>query len=614
MKRTRLLSILSLISLLSFSELAFSQDTLTIGLGTSSSSTRGPFQRSDTNSSSVYSRFVMLYTATELAAAGILPGQEISELQWETGNSNVIIGSGNATLDIFMKNSSNTKLGADTTWANYTAGSSQVLSTTFNTTNNFPGVSREWVPFVLTTPFVYTGGALEVAVDWDCSQVTTPIFSGNGSITWRWSSTSPDTLVVYRVSGSAPPTDLTRYQTGRAGIRMVYDTPASACVAPAGLNVSSLTPTTANLDWMASANSTAYFWKVVPAGSGVSAAAVDSGATPTTTASATGLSPITSYEFYVQSICGLTDSSNFAGPVSFLTPPLATDTITIGMGTSSSSTRGPLQRSDTNSSTVFSRWHQIYTAAELTNAGLVNGTVLTGLNWELASSNVIIGSGNANVKIYIKNSSATAAVSDTWVNLTNGSTLVHDVDYNTTNNFPGANGWMPFDFSNSFTYTGGALEISVDWDNSQLTTPAFSGDGSLKWRWESTAPDNLVVKKTSSSAPSSTLSDLKNERANIQMVFATMPVGIAELDESVSLNISPNPTSGLTNLNIDLSEPAVVEVSIYSIDGKIIESSNYNIANQFNKAIDLSAYENGVYFIKVSVNNQQTIEKVVLAK
>ena len=174
----------------------------------------------------------------------------------------------------------------------------------------------------------------------------------------------------------------------------------------------------------------------------------------------------------------------------------AQTTVTIGTGSSSSSTRGPFQRADTNSSTVFSRWVQIFTASELAAAGVTNGVSLTQFNWEVASSNVIIGSGSAKFKIYVKNSNATGAVTDTWVNLIAGSTLAYDDSFNTTNNFPGANGWMPFVLSTPFVYTGGAIEIATDWDCSQVTTPAFNGNGAIKFRWHSTAPDDLVVKKT----------------------------------------------------------------------------------------------------------------------
>ena len=113
---------------------------------------------------------------------------------------------------------------------------------------------------------------------------------------------------------------------------------------------------------------------------------------------------------------------------------------------------------------------------------------------------------------------------------------------------------MPFSFMAPFTYTGGALEIAVDWSFSILTGTGFTntdGDG-LKWRWEATATD-LVVKKTSSSAPSTTINDLKAERANIQIVYSVLtcadPTGLtADNVTATSADLSWM-SSGATNYN-----------------------------------------------------------------
>ncbi|MEO0472436.1 MAG: hypothetical protein AAF206_22625 [Bacteroidota bacterium] len=438
---------------------AQAQTTVTIGSGSSSSSTRGPFQRSDTASSTVFSRFVQVYTAAELAAAGIPSGSSLSEVQWELASSNVIIGSGDASLKVYIRNTSATAAVADS-WSNLITGSSLVVDELYNTTNNFPGANG-WMPFTFSSPFTYTGGALEIAVDWDCSQVSTPAFSGDGSIKWRWESTAPDQLVVKKTSSSAPSTNITDLRDERANIQIVYS--AAACAAPAGLNAANITTTSADLSWMASASAASYNWKVVLAGAGSGGTAVDGGNTTATMVSTSLLAPLTSYDLFVEADCGMGGTSAFAGPYTFLTQGGNQSTVTIGAGTSSSSTRGPFQRSDTNSSTVFSRFVHTYTAAEMANAGISSGVSLTQLNWELASSNVMIGSGNATLKVYIKNSASTAAVADSWTNLIAGSDLVVDNIYNTTNNFPGANGWMEFGFSSPFVYTGGAVEIAVDW-------------------------------------------------------------------------------------------------------------------------------------------------------
>jgi hypothetical protein len=289
--------------------------------------------------------------------------------------------------------------------------------------------------------------------------------------------------------------------------------------------------------------------------------------------------------------------------------------------------------------------------------------------------------------------------------------MVIDNNYNTVNNFPGSNGWMAFNFNAPFTYTGGAIEIAVDWDCSQVSTPAFTGDGALKWRWESTAPDDLVVKKTASSSPPSTIQDLKDERANIQMVYVssvTSPcdpataltldsvttttadlswtasanaasynwkvvlagagsggtavaagmtnltsiavtgltmatsydlfvesdcggsgtsafagpfnfmtsnnIGLADINLISNLTVSPNPTNGIAVLNLELERNAMVDVSIYSTKGELIEKVLQENVNQIRQTIDLSKYQNGLYFFIISVDGQVSSQKIVSIK
>ena len=304
------------------------------------------------------------------------------------------------------------------------------------------------MPFPLTTPFTYTGGALEIAVLWDMSGIAasppaTPAFSNadgdNGAIKWRWSATTGTNLVTKKTSSSliTSGSSLTLANQERANMKLVYET-------------------------------------------------------------------------------------------SLLS------TLTFGTGTSSSSSRGPIQVAGGSSTVISTAFNQVYTPTELITAGMTIGDIITELRWDLNSTNMLQGAGNASFQIYMKNSVATSATADTWGNTILGSTLVLDRTFNTIDNFPGVTGYMDFPLTNPFTYTGGAIEIAVLWDMSGIiasppATPAFNnadGDnGAIKWRWSATPGMNLVSKRTGSSLTTSgsSLSLAAEERANIQMVFREGP-------------------------------------------------------------------------------------------
>ena len=99
--------------------------------------------------------------------------------------------------------------------------------------------------------------------------------------------------------------------------------PAPACIDPAGLLASNITQTSVDLIWTdPSGTQFDYEYVVQAAGVGIPAGAgnyIDIGDLPHTEL---GLTPGTSYEFWVRADCGANGFSNWAGPFNFNTPCL----------------------------------------------------------------------------------------------------------------------------------------------------------------------------------------------------------------------------------------------------------------------------------------------------
>lgn len=160
------------------------QTTITINTGTAGTASHnaGPIYRSSASSSYDASRYCYLYDSTELAAAGITAGSIITDLGWVKSNTTTTTGGG--IYRIYLKNSSATAFTSATeTWANLNSGATLVYE---NLSQTIPATaSPNYITFTLNTPFVYTGGALEVSTEWDINQV-----SGNpstGAFSWLWS-------------------------------------------------------------------------------------------------------------------------------------------------------------------------------------------------------------------------------------------------------------------------------------------------------------------------------------------------------------------------------------------------------------------------------------------
>ncbi len=97
-----------------------------------------------------------------------------------------------------------------------------------------------------------------------------------------------------------------------------------------------------------------------------------------------------------------------------------------------------------------------------------------------------------------------------------------------------------------------------------------------------------------------------NEETCLYTITVNVYVGINEISDN-QISISPNPTTGIVNINLKASErPLSVEIT--NTTGKIIEQNNSNSTLQI---FDLSNYSNGVYFIKIQTENGVYTEKII---
>lgn len=135
-----------------------------------------PAYRFSSTSTNTSNRTYVIYEESELIAAGILPGMSISSIGFEKANGGTDPSS-NLEMNIWMRTGNTQPPLGTTSWTAATSGATQVYSNTnvtFNDTDN-------WVDFNFSTPFAYTGGTLEIAIENDVSGS-----SPYGTDNWEW--------------------------------------------------------------------------------------------------------------------------------------------------------------------------------------------------------------------------------------------------------------------------------------------------------------------------------------------------------------------------------------------------------------------------------------------
>ena len=83
----------------------------------------------------------------------------ITQIEWQKSAGTITAPN---NFEILLANNTATTLATGTTWGALTAGATSVYN---NTSQGFMAAAPGWESYTLTTPFIYTGGTLQVMTD-----------------------------------------------------------------------------------------------------------------------------------------------------------------------------------------------------------------------------------------------------------------------------------------------------------------------------------------------------------------------------------------------------------------------------------------------------------------
>jgi hypothetical protein len=120
--------------------------------------------------------------------------------------------------------------------------------------------------------------------------------------------------------------------------------------------------------------------------------------------------------------------------------------------------------------------------------------------------------------------------------------------------------------------------------NSSTFFPAAAGQGTHILFYNYTAPNGC------SSIGKDTL-------------FVNPCVGIEELNENIGLNVYPNPNTGIFTLELNIGTDISGNISITSIDGKLVFTDKVSGNGLITKSINIADLSNGIYYLKVETDS-----------
>ena len=153
----------------------------------------------------------------------------------------------------------------------------------------------------------------------------------------------------------------------------------------------------------------------------------------------------------------------------------------------------------------------------------------------------------------------------------------------------------------TITTVNGTLQIEA------TLLPVNVTDGTYTWsvvNGTGTASINVSGILTASADGTVTVTATANDASGVTgstvITISNQTAGIYENNMDASLTMYPNPSSGIVHFT---TEESIQEIEVFNYSGQ--KMMTFKDVNQ----IDISSLENGVYFIKVILNNQQIVLK-----
>lgn len=381
-----------------------------------------------------------------------------------------------------------------------------------------------------------------------------------------------------------------------------------SCGTPSSLSASSVTQTTAVLNWSSVSGATSYNVQYKPSSS-TSWTTVSSA---TTSKSISGLSAATSYQYKVRAVCSSAGSYSSVSTFTTGSSSSSNSTITVGTGTSAYSAH-PF-------GTVYmdERTQYIITKSELISAGWSSSAP----HLKSMAFNVLSAASQpmGSFTITIAHIASASFTSTSFLTGTNATTV-----YSGT--VAAVSGWNTYNFSSSFAYNGTSnLLVTICWNNSSFTAnssvQSFSYSSYLALYYRADLSSSGVCAKTTGtrsyyrpntklgfgSVPQSPTFDNDGER-NFEIPLD------AEIANETTFEVFPNPFDGnILNGKFSVSENKQMDIAIYDMLGRqIFAKEVFAEAGVFSLSLSDNNLQPGMYLF-MGVSDDKRYTKTLIVK
>ncbi len=156
-------------------------------------------------------------------------------------------------------------------------------------------------------------------------------------------------------------------------------------------------------------------------------------------------------------------------------------------------------------------------------------------------------------------------------------------------------------------------EVGINSGNGSASVDPGAGEGPFNYLW-SNGDDNKRASRLSAGVYTVTVTDrfgCTDTGEVLVGLFVDADETPIEIDELV---FSPNPTKGIVNMNLELKENQDVSLQLVNMMGQILWQRQDKNIKTLNYPIDLSAFPDGMYFVRVKTGKQFISRKLIKSR
>lgn len=145
-------------------------------------------------------------------------------------------------------------------------------------------------------------------------------------------------------------------------------------------------------------------------------------------------------------------------------------------------------------------------------------------------------------------------------------------------------------------------------DGTIVVTPS-QGQAPFTYDWSNGGTNNGITGLDSGDY-TVTITDANGCSEEI-MVTIGITTSTTDVNFLEDISLAPNPTTGLSMLNMSFNEAVELKVTILNVMGQQIFETDATNVTESSYNLDLSAYSSGMYFIHLTINNTTHVERLI---